>query len=150
MQSPWRLLLSWRCWVASLEVLQRAPGPGHGAGSGHGLLRQHLPQHCHLHSRRPGPLCAPGPCAASLGDTHEAILVGTASSAPQALGSLRDEELLLLGAILPVSCETPSCWLWGAASTSGGYKQDNPTPWLSSPCSDALGAHRSQNHRITE
>lgn len=46
MQSPWQLLLVWRCWVASLW---RAHGQGHGAGGGLGLLHRHLPHHCHLH-----------------------------------------------------------------------------------------------------
>ena len=117
----------------------RCSGEHVAGGMGQAVATGYCASICHLHSHGPGPLRAPGPCAASLGDTHEAIPVRTASSTPQALAFLRDEELLRRGAVLPVSCKTPGRWLWGAAPASSRYKQDNPTAQLSSPLLRCLG-----------
>lgn len=54
-------ILWWRHWVASHTL--------HGTGCDHGLLQQHLPQHCHLHPMSLVPYHVPDPHGASLGDT---------------------------------------------------------------------------------
>lgn len=101
MQSPWQLLLLWRCW----SITPGAPED----------TEQVIAMGCyHLHS----PLCP-----WSLGDTHKAIPVCTASTAPRALGFLRDVELLH---------ETPSCRSPERPLPDGWYKHNNQTPSLSS------------------
>lgn len=114
-----------------IQVLQRAGKQEHGASGGHGMLCQHLPQRCHLHSHGPGPLCA---SVFHPFRIHSQQPRCTASSTLLALGSLQDEGFAQVRCYPAVS---------GSGWTMVGTSKLTPPPCYLPCCSSALSAHRS-------